>query len=245
MKLKTGLLVTLICILLSSLLHAQTIHMVTEHYPPFNIRSTDPKDIQQITGISVDIVKKLFRRAGISYTIKLYPWKRAFRMAVEKKNHAVFSTTRTQMREKKFKWVGPIAENHWVFFAKPGTTIRINHLEEARPYRIGGYKGDAIAEFLLKNRFQPSMPVSDHLNARKLAKGKIDLWATGKIHGAYIARQEGVETFEPIYEIKKVYVFIAFNIETPADTINLLNQVLKEMHQEGITAGIYRKYLDD
>ena len=106
--------------LISGNVYGETLHLVTENYPPFNmsIDGADSAKESKIIGISTEIIQELFKRAKIKYTIQLYPWKRAYWMAKNKANHGVYSTTRTPERENLFKWVGPLGENHWVFFAK-------------------------------------------------------------------------------------------------------------------------------
>ena len=89
------------CISLNTL-YAQTLHLATENYPPFNmsINTSDSATEAEITGISTEIVQELFKRAKISYTVRLYPWQRAYWLAQNKPNFGVFSTTRTEAREK-------------------------------------------------------------------------------------------------------------------------------------------------
>ena len=51
----------------------------------------------------------------------------------------------------------------------------------ARRYKIGAYKGDAIAETLEKQGLNPLVVLRDQDNAQKLLDGQIDLWATGNV----------------------------------------------------------------
>jgi ABC-type amino acid transport substrate-binding protein len=143
-------LVLLTCLTLASpFALAQTIQLKTENYPPFNMSGEQ----DSIIGVSTEIVEELFKRAEIDYELELLPWQRAFSMALEEANTAVFSTTRTEERESKFKWVGPIAENNWVFLAKASRSLSVSNLEEAKSLRVGGYQGDAIALFLADQGF--------------------------------------------------------------------------------------------
>ena len=82
-------------ILFSSGLHAQTFQLKTENYPPFNLGDSDG----EIIGISSEIVKTLFKRADVKYEMELLPWQRAYRLALEEADHAVFSTTQTTERQ--------------------------------------------------------------------------------------------------------------------------------------------------
>ncbi|WP_410965052.1 hypothetical protein, partial [Salmonella sp. SAL04286] len=88
-----------------------------------------------------DIVREMFKRAGIKYSLTLrFPWDRIYKLALEKPGYGVFVTARLAEREDKFKWVGPLAVNDWVLMARGDSSIHLNSLEDAARYRIGGYK---------------------------------------------------------------------------------------------------------
>lgn len=87
-------------------------------------------------------------------------------------------------REKLFKWVGPIGPDDWILLAKADSKITLETLNDARKYKIGAYKGDAIAETLTKQGLKPVVVLRDQDNAKKLVNGQIDLWATGILPGA-------------------------------------------------------------
>ncbi|MDP0941341.1 hypothetical protein, partial [Klebsiella quasipneumoniae] len=86
-----------------------------------------------------------------------------------------------------FKWVGPIGPDDGVMLAKADSKIELADLEQARRYKIGAYKGDAIAETLEKQGLNPIVALRDQDNAQKLVDGQIDLWATGDPAGRYLA----------------------------------------------------------
>ena len=79
----------------------------------------------EITGISTEIVREIFKRNKLDYSISLLPWNRAYSMAAETPNLGVFSTTRTPEREPLFKWVSPLTSNNWVFLSKKDRNIQL------------------------------------------------------------------------------------------------------------------------
>ena len=228
----------LVSLVLAAPATAQTIFLKTETYPPFNLATDDGT----ITGISTEIVETLFQRAGVEYTLELLPWQRAFGMALEEDMTAVYSTTRTAEREPKFKWVGPLVENNWVFLAQQHRNIEVNSLDDARQYRIGGYQGDAVALYLADQGFELDLAPHDALNARKLDRGRIDLWATGHLLGPYTASLEGVSGLEPVFTFRETIMAIAMNIDTPDDIVDRLNAELAAMRAEGLLEQIEAKY---
>ena len=225
-------------ILFSSAVSAQTFQLKTENYPPFNLDNSDG----EIIGISTDIVEALFKRADVKYELELLPWQRAYRLALEEANHAVFSTTQTTKRQQLFKWVGPIVDNNWVFLKQAGSNIVLKDLNDAKKYRVGGYRGDATALYLESKGFKIDYVPKDYLNARKLDRGRIDLWATGQLLGPYYAKENGVENLEEALIFNKTIMSIAFNINTSDKIIRKLNQELELMQSEGVLDLIKAKY---
>lgn len=55
----------------------QQYEILTEIFPPY--QQYDESSV--LTGLSVDLVKKLFNEANVEYTITVYPWPRANSMA--------------------------------------------------------------------------------------------------------------------------------------------------------------------
>ena len=84
---------------------------------------------------------ELFKRANVRYQIVMYPWVRAIKMAESDKDTCVYSTTRTEERETKFLWVGPVAPDNWMLFAKADSSIQLASLDDARKYKVGGLPG--------------------------------------------------------------------------------------------------------
>jgi polar amino acid transport system substrate-binding protein len=225
-------------ILFSSGLNAQTFQLKTENYPPFNLGNSDG----EIIGISSEIVKVLFKRADVKYEMELLPWQRAYRLALEEADHAVFSTTQTTQRQPLFKWVGPIVDNNWVFLKRANSNIILKELDDAKKYRVGGYRGDAVALYLESKGFRIDYVPKDYLNSRKLDRGRIDLWATGQLLGPYYAKENGVENLEEALIFNQTIMSIAFNINTDDAIISKLNAELELMKSQGDLDRIKDKY---
>jgi len=225
---------------------AYSMVLLTENFPPYNM-AIDGKNFAQeanIQGIAVEIVRETFKRAGIGYSMTLrFPWDRIYKLALEKPGYGVFVTARLPEREKLFKWVGPIGPDDWIMLAKGDSPIQLTTLEEARQYRIGAYKGDAIAEELARQGMNPITVLSDKDNARKLVEGQIDLWATGDPAGRYLARQEGVTGLKTVLRFNSAELFLALNKDTPDEVVQKLQTALDQLRKEGTVDSILGKYL--
>lgn len=220
--------------------------LLTENFPPFNM-AADGKNYaadRNISGINADIVREMFKRAGISYSLTLrFPWERIYNQVLEQPNQGLFSTTFTPEREPLFKWVGPLASTGWVLLAKPDSDMRLTSLEQAKQYRIGAYKNDAVSQHLEGKGFEPVNSLRDQENVSKLLRGQIDLWATTDPVGPYLAKQEGVSGLTTVLRFNDAQLFLALNKQTPDEVVSKLQKVLNEMKSDGAIDAILRRYL--
>ena len=243
-------------LLASSLLLAGTVHaeispdysmvLLTENFPPYNMAINGKNFAQEdnIDGIAVDIVREMYKRAGIKYSMTLrFPWERIYKLALEKPDYGVFVTARLPERESAFKWVGPIGPDDWVLLARGDSPIALKSLDEAKKYRVGAYKGDAMAEYLADHGFEPELALRDQENAGKLQKGEIDLWASGDPAGRYLAKQVGVSGLKTVLRFNSDQLYLALNRETPDEVVERLQKALEQMRAEGYVDDILKNYL--
>ncbi|MEX6503907.1 substrate-binding periplasmic protein [Pseudomonas zhanjiangensis] len=220
--------------------------LLTENFPPYNMAINGKNFAQEdnLDGIAVDIVREMFKRAGIQYNLTLrFPWDRIYKLALEKPGYGVFVTARLPERETLFKWVGPIGPDDWVLLARGDSPIILNSLAEASQYRVGAYKGDAIAAHLEQQGLTPLTALRDQLNAKKLMAGQIDLWATGDPAGRYLAKQEGISGLKTVLRFDTAQLYLALNKEVPDEVVEKLQGELDKMRGEGFVDDILNNYL--
>ena len=220
--------------------------LLTENFPPYNMAKNGKNFAQNenLEGIAVDILRETFKRAGISYSMTLrFPWERIYNLALENPGYGVFVTARLPEREALFKWVGPLGPDDWVLLARANSPITLTSLEQARKYRVGAYKGDAIALSLQKQGLAPVIVLRDQDNARKLLAGQIDLWATGDPAGRFLARQVGISGFKTVLRFNQAELYLALNKDVPDEVVAKLQKVLDQLKAEGVVEKIRAKYL--
>ncbi|MBB1518964.1 substrate-binding periplasmic protein [Aquipseudomonas guryensis] len=220
--------------------------LLTENFPPFNMAVDDKNFAREdgIDGISADIVREMFKRAGIGYTMSLrFPWDRLYRLTLDKANYGLFSTTFTDERKPQFKWVGPLAKSGWVLLAAPGSTITVATLKDAAQYNVGAYKNDAVSQHLEGQGLKPVNALRDQENVDKLVKGKIDLWATTDPVGRYLAKQQGVSGLTTVLRFNEAELYLALNKDTPDEVVERLQKALDELRTEGFVDDMTNSYL--
>jgi polar amino acid transport system substrate-binding protein len=220
--------------------------LLTENFPPFNM-AVDDKNFARddgIDGISAEIVREMFKRAGINYSLSLrFPWDRLYKLTLDKANYGLFSTTFTPERQPLFKWVGPLAKTGWVLLAAPGNNLELKTLKDAAQYQVGAYKNDAVSQHLESQGLKPINALRDQENVKKLLSGKIDLWATTDPVGRYLAKQEGVSGLTTVLRFNDAELYLALNKDTPDEVVQRLQKALDELRAEGFVDEMTNSYL--
>ncbi len=215
--------------------------ILTENLPPLNY-----VDNGVLVGPSVEIVREIQRRVGSEEEIQVYPWARAYKMALEDENIILFGMTYTKVRHDKFKWVGPLATKRDILVAQKGSGIKIKDLEDAKKVkRIGTLRDDTRGRLLQSQGFTNLEPVSDEqFNAKKLAMGRIDLWAY-KIPGLRtVCDLADVDhtAFEEVYHLREIDLMIAFSKKTSDAIVQKWKTAFDEMVADGTIKNIQKKW---
>jgi polar amino acid transport system substrate-binding protein len=218
---------------------SRMLYITTETAAPSSMQDSDG----QVIGIATDKVRAALERAGLGYTIELLPWKRAYAAARTRPDACVYSTTRTPEREALFKWVGPTDSAEWVLMARADRRIGLRTLEDARPYRIGTYNGDARDAYLRSRGFRVDPAPFDLVNPRKLLLGRIDLWAAALRAGSPVLEQNGWNgRIVPVLVFNRLDVFLACNRAVPDGVITRLNDAFASLERDGVLRRIERAY---
>ena len=233
--------VALVVLITCQSVMCEDLTILTENLPPLNYVENGV-----LVGPSVDIVKQIQKRVGSKEEIQVYPWARAYQMALNEKNIILFGMTYTKLRKDKFKWVGPLATKRDILVAKKGSGIKISSLEDAKKVvRIGTLRDDTRERLLKSHGFTNLEPVSDEqLNAKKLALGRIDLW-TYKIPGLRtVCDLAGVDyaDFEEVYHLREIDLMIAFSKRTPDSIVQKWRDAFNEMLADGTILQIRNKW---
>jgi polar amino acid transport system substrate-binding protein len=215
--------------------------ILTENLPPLNYVENGV-----LVGPSVEIVKEIQRRVGSHEQIKVYPWARAYKMALEEENVVLFGMTHTKVRDDIFKWVGPLATKRDILVAKKGSGTRINSLEDAKKVkRIGTLRDDTRENLLKSHGFTNLEPVSDEQkNAKKLVLGRIDLWAYKQPGLKTVCDLAGVDynEMEEVYHLRVIDVSIAFSKKTSDSIVQKWRNAFDEMLADGTIMQIRNKW---
>ncbi len=218
------------------------LEMLTEEYPPV----TFMKD-GKVTGFATDIVREIIARQGIPDKIKLTSWDEAYKTALNNPNVVLFSAERTEKREHLFQWIGPVGKNSAILYAKKGSGIRINGLEEAKKIAAIATTTDWFTEQYLRskgftNLVSAPLPIT---NVKQLMNGEVQLSIFTDITAPEIVKNAGygMDALEPVFTVSNTYFYIAMSLGTPLEMVNKWQSTLDGLKADGTFEKIYRKYI--
>lgn len=228
--------IALLCLLfLSANSVAQDIRLYTEDFKPFQY--LDEKG--ETKGFGVDLVRAIFTEAneGMHKDIRLAIWDSAYKTVLKEENTALFMTVRNQKREKLFKWVGPLVPREmWLYKLSERKDIRVNSLEDAKAYIVGGYKS-AQTDYLIELGFSRlDIVLKEALNFKKLLAGRIDLMPSNEL--MMVTKLKDARL--PLNTVEKVIIFdkrydyyLALNKSISDEKVEKLQKALLRMKENG------------
>ena len=210
------------------------VQVVSEIYPPYQVMN----DKGELQGWAADKVKSIFYNASVDYNVKIYPWARAYQLALTEPNVFIFSLLRTDEREQLFQWIAPLCMIKFSFYRlKNRPDIQVNSLAEAKNYLIAAQKGQASAEYLLRLGFEPEKHLSISYNndnfIKMLAFGRVDLIVLSSTHFQSLINTKSpyTEIIEPIFPINYLTrnLYLASSVNSPPEIIKRLNNAYDEL----------------
>jgi polar amino acid transport system substrate-binding protein len=218
-------------------------------FPPFEYSAPDGKP----SGYSIEILEAIMKESGITGNIQIVPWKRAYLLAQRDVNTAVFTMARTQIREKLFKWVGPIAQRKiYLWKLKNRADINANNWEDVKKYTIGTVRGEAGEQQIIDKGFNKNKNISPVINQvqnyKKLFLNRIDF-----IYGLELSTNFGLKKagFNPNDLEKSLLLseglgyYYGFNLETDDAVIEKFTVSLKRLKSNGTIEKIEKKYTNE
>lgn len=233
------LLVFLLCGPLFARAQAPSLTLLAAPYdPPHNMVVNS-----RIIGVSTEQIEEMLRRAAVPYALRQAPWPRAYQSAQELPGHCAFSMARSQEREEKFRWIGPVARMDWVLYARADDKRAPASLESVRDALIGGSASDVITQWLVAGKFRVDQTSTDPLNPAKLMAGRFDYWAVSRQRGATMTAEAGLTgRIVPVLTFGHSDLYLGCHRDTSDELVRKLNQALNDMRADGTVDRIHARY---
>lgn len=194
--------------------------LLTEHNPPAAYLD---EATGQISGQAVEVVEGLMKSAGISYSLLMLPWNRAYRRARSEQNVCVFPANKTPEREAQFEWISPILLGGWAIFKRPDSVITIAEFADLRRYSLVGKMDSTATDILEKELGQPvARAVDDVAAAKLLYGGRVDMWLSGRTSVVQASKEAGVPQPALAFNWKAAELGVACHVGTDKEVLELL-----------------------
>jgi len=213
---------------------AQPIQGVTETTPYSFLQGG------RVVGHATEIVEATLQRAGLAdYRIGLYPWARAYDLALKEPNVLIYLIARTPAREAQFKWVGEFMRIDYHFYKlRSRADVTLNQADDARAYVIGVTRDDVRHQHLLAKGYTKLVVSGQALdNFSKLLNGQVQLLALPENDAAVLCQQarfncNGLERLVPL-EGASTALYMAFSAATADATVDRARRAFEALKAEG------------
>ncbi|PCI62481.1 MAG: hypothetical protein COB35_03510 [Gammaproteobacteria bacterium] len=192
----------------------------------------------KIVGSSVDLIKKIFTKAKINYTVELQPWARVYNTALQKPNVLLISIARIKQREALFTWIGPVIKFNYFLYGLANTKVDAEmKIENIQKYHVAIIRKTAIHQYLKSKNINNYQLVGSSKQAIKmLLAHRVDL--VSGIENIFTENcyrlKLACEKIKPLYRFKDIFtdIHIAMSKATDAAIVNRIKLAYKEIIEE-------------
>lgn len=225
-------------LLLGAVAEAAPLRVVTEETAYSYLRDGE------VAGPATEVVETTLQRAGLGdYQLGLYPWARAYDLALSEPGVLVYLIARTPEREALFHWVGEIMRIDYHFYKlRQRKDIEVPNLEAAKKYRIGVLREDVRHQYLQANGFDKIVVTAHNSdNFRRLLHGQVDLVPMPEQDMLTLCIEAGVDpaTVEKVFTPNtSTQLYMAFSRQTDNAIVTRTQAAFDQLREEGAVARI-------
>ncbi|MDF1484583.1 transporter substrate-binding domain-containing protein [Ramlibacter sp. H39-3-26] len=202
-------------------------------------------DDGKVPGPATEVVKQVFARAGLTdYSIAIYPWARAYDMALNQPDVLLYLVARTPARESLFQWVGEVTRIQYHLYRRPDRAdILVASLADAQRYAIGVVRDDVRQTYLQQQGFTRLAPFAQPIEGvRRLLAGQIDLMPLNDAEAATLcaATRPQCSELARAYTLDGlgVYLYMAYSRGTADALVARTRAAFDQLRAEGVVKRI-------
>jgi polar amino acid transport system substrate-binding protein len=220
---------------------AQTIKAVTEDSSYTYVQGG------KVAGPATEIVELALKRAGLTdYRVALYPWARAYDMALQEPDTLIYLIARTPARETQFKWTGEFMriEYHLYKLRDRGDVV-VHNLDDAKRYAVAVMRDDVRQQYLQSRGFDKlvvSARNSDSL--RMLLDRKVQLLPLPESDVARFCKEAQVDpsALQKVLTLDEMTtgIYMAYSRSTPDEVVNRTRAAFDKLKSDGTVSRLMR-----
>jgi polar amino acid transport system substrate-binding protein len=231
-------------LLISFNVQSKEIKVVTEFLEPYQIKNPDGS----LGGFSTDVVNALFKITKDEANIEIMPWARAYEIALHQPNTLIYSIARTEIRDKKFHWIGALKEERLYFWGlKKHYTKSDYEVSALKNYKIAVSRNSNTAQYLIAQNFANIYQLAnERQNMNMLFIDRVDLILATQITIETRAKSLGYD-FNKLQKLNEVPALnnklsIAFSMGTSPKLIKQYQAAFQQLINEGQLAKLKAKW---
>jgi len=231
-------------LLISFNVQSKEIKVVTEFLEPYQIKNPDGS----LGGFSTDVVNALFKITKDEANIEIMPWARAYEIALHKPNTLIYSIARTEIRDKKFHWIGALKEERLYFWGLKKHYTKLDYEVSAlKNYKIAVSRNSNTAQYLIAQNFANIYQLAnERQNMNMLFIDRVDLILATQITIETRAKSLGYD-FNKLQKLNEVPALnnklsIAFSMGTSPKLIKQYQAAFQQLINEGQLAKLKAKW---
>jgi len=197
----------------------------------------------KVAGPATAIVETALQRAGLAdYRIALYPWARAYDMALQQPNTLIFLIARTQAREQQFKWAGEFMRiEYHLYKLRSRRDVVVRNLDEARQFAVGVMRDDVRQQYLQSRGFDKLVVSARNADSlRMLLDHKVHLLPLPENDVIRFCKEADVDpaALEKVLTLGEMTtgIYMAYSHTTPNETVARTRAAFDRLKADGTVA---------
>lgn len=217
------------------------VRFVTEIMSPFQVN-----DGKNLSGFAIELIEEIKQRTGIDAKIEVYPWARAYNIALTEPNVFIFTLVKTDERMSKFNWIDEYYTVTDSFYALSSRKdIVINTISDAKKYVTCIPRDDVGEQRLLQAGFDDKSLKKVAFQSQCLGmlyRDRVDLNLFNEVGIRKLAQKFDVDpsNFRRVFVVSKAVMGLAASKSTDVALVTKVRNALQEIK----TTGKHRQRLD-
>jgi polar amino acid transport system substrate-binding protein len=220
---------------------AQTIKAVTEDSSYTYLQEG------KVAGPATEIVELALKRAGLTdYRVALYPWARAYDMALQEPDTLIYLIARTPARETQFKWAGEFMRiEYHLYKLRDRSEVVVRNLDDAKRYAVAVMRDDVRQQYLHSRGFDKlvvSARNSDSL--RMLLDRKVHLLPLPESDVARFCKEAGVDpaALQKVLTLDEMTtgIYMAYSRGTSDEVVKRTRAAFDKLKSDGTVTRLMR-----
>lgn len=203
---------------------------VTEIMSPFQLKKQG-----RLTGFAAELMADVLVQAQINARIEVYPWARAYNIALSKPNVFIFTLVKTKERMEKFHWIDEYYVATDSFYAlRSRSDIVVNSISDAKKYITCIPRNDVGEQRLTKLGISDAQLKKVAVQSQCLGmlhRNRVDLNLFNELGIRSLASKYNIDRkmFKRVYVVSEAVMGVAASKGTDPKLIDVVRKSLKKI----------------